>query len=105
MGMRRDDLVDIINLICELELKNVDKPYTRIDGDDQLLSESGIDSFSYMMVFMWIGDSFDIPDDSFTLDDTMQGDVKMIDMVNFIENNLRKNTNFITFKKDFMKRI
>ena len=78
-----DIIVQIVNEIARLELDLIKKEHTYISDVNQVLSDMGIDSLEYMMVYMWIGEIYKIDNNEFQKVE-MRGDITFQHLINFI---------------------
>ena len=76
-------ITDIINYLASEELKLVRKEHIPISDPEELLSSMNIDSLEYMIMYMWLGDIFCIPNDTFE-ELEKQGDVTLAYITSFI---------------------
>jgi hypothetical protein len=76
-------IVDIINYLANEELKLVRKEHIPISDSEELLSSMNIDSLEYMIMYMWLGDIFNIPNEIFE-ELEKEGDITLGYITSFI---------------------
>ena len=100
--MNHEELTELINLISKTELEVIRSPnFSLIKNPDSLLSEMGIDSLEYMMLYLHIGEICGIKNEDFQLP-SMQGDISLKFFIEFINKHKTKHLTFSEAKAEYL---
>lgn len=61
---QREEILNVINHFIELEIHDKSQ-FNKLDNEDALLGDAGLDSFDFIMVFLKIGEVYGIKDKVF----------------------------------------
>ena len=79
----KEEILVVVNGIAERELKLVRKSFTPITEGHALLSSMGIDSLEYMVLYMWLGEVYEIDSKTFAIIERL-GDASSDQLTTFI---------------------
>jgi acyl carrier protein len=101
--MNNDDIRVLINLISKSELEVIKSPnFKEITNHTSKLSEMGIDSLEYMMLYMHLGELFGIDKERFK-DLEVLGDVQLRTITDFLQQQDTRNLSIEEAKSEYLK--
>ncbi len=83
--MTRKEIMEKINEIAKVEMHDK-TAFKELTSEQQTLSETGIDSFDFIMLYMKLGEYFNIENKVFK-DELPDGDPILETVINFLEKN------------------
>ena len=101
--MNNDDIRVLINLISKSELEVIKSPnFKEITKPTSHLSEMGIDSLEYMMLYMHLGELFGIDKERFK-DLEVLGDVQLRTITDFLHQEDTRDLSIEESKSEYLK--
>lgn len=61
---QREEILKVINYLIEAEIHDK-SDFNKLENEDSLLGDAGLDSFDFIMVFLKIGEAYGIKDKVF----------------------------------------
>lgn len=100
--MNREELTELINLLAKTELEVIRSPdFSPIVDENDALSQMGIASLEYMMMYLHIGELFGIANDKFQLPE-LQGDILLGKLLDFLNKYDTRKLSFDEARAEYM---